>query len=84
MVTEGDPANATTLFTKQQRGAVITSSYEDEKAAVHMAPEWLLPQHEAAAKRTDKQSLHKAIRKLEAGFCGLIFQSLKSLKMCCR
>ncbi len=69
MVTEDDPANPTTLITKQQRGAVITSSYEDEKAAVHMAPKWLLPPPETAAKRTDSQSFRKVIRKLVEGFC---------------
>ncbi len=41
MVTEGGPANPTTLITKQQSGAVITSSYEDEKAAVRLLPERL-------------------------------------------
>ncbi len=30
LVTEGDPANPTTLLTKQQRGAAITSSYDEE------------------------------------------------------
>ncbi len=28
VVTEGDPANPTTLLTKQQRGAAFTSSYD--------------------------------------------------------
>ncbi len=68
MVTDGDPVNPTTLITKQLLGAAITSSYEDEKAAVHMAPGWLLPPHETAAKRTDSQSLRKAIREMVAVF----------------
>ncbi len=63
MVTEGDPVNPTTLITKEQRRAAITSSYEDKKAAVHMAPECLLPPHGAAAKRTYNQILRTAIRK---------------------
>ncbi len=83
MITEGDPANPKTLITKKQRGTAITSSYEDKKAAVHMAPEWLLPPHEAGAKRTESQSFRKAIRKLVAGFlCEFPFQGLQSLKMC--
>ncbi len=41
VVTEGDPANPTTLLTKQQRGAAITSSYDEEKAVMRMALEWL-------------------------------------------
>ncbi len=40
VVTEEDPANLTTLLTKQQRGAAITSSYNEEKAAIRMALEW--------------------------------------------
>ncbi len=33
VVTEGDPANPTTLLMMQQRGAAITSSNDEEKAA---------------------------------------------------
>ncbi len=62
VVTEGDPANPTTLLTKQQRGAAFTSSYDEEKAAMRMALEWLLPSHAAAAICTDSQSLLKAIQ----------------------
>ncbi len=61
VVTEGDPANPTTLLTKQQRGAAFTSSYDEKKAAMRMALEWLLPSHAAAAICTDSQSLLKAI-----------------------
>ncbi len=57
VVTEGDPANPTTLLTKQQRGAAFTSSYDQEKAAMRMALEWLLPSHAAAAICTASQSL---------------------------
>ncbi len=57
VVTEGDPANPTTLLTKQQRGA-----YDEEKAAMCMALEWLLPPHVAAAICTDSQSLLKKIQ----------------------
>ncbi len=62
VVTEGDPANPTTLLTKQQRGAAFTSSYGEEKVAMRMALEWLLPSHAAAAICTDSQSLLKAIQ----------------------
>ncbi len=62
MVTEGYPANPTTILTKQQRGAAITSSYDKEKAALRMALEWLSPSHAAAAICTDSQSLLKAIQ----------------------
>ncbi len=41
VVTKGDPANPMTLFTKQQRGAAITSSYDEKKVAMRMALEWL-------------------------------------------
>ncbi len=58
VVTEGDLANPSTLLTKQQRGAVFTSSYDEEKAVL----EWLLPSHAATAICTDSQSLLKAIR----------------------
>ncbi len=40
MVTEEDPADLTTLLTKQQLRAAITSSYNEEKAAMRMALEW--------------------------------------------
>ncbi len=33
VVTRGDPANTTTLFTKQQHVAAITSSYDEENVA---------------------------------------------------
>ncbi len=62
MVTEGDPTNTMTLLTKQQRGAAITSSYDEEKAAMRMALEWLSASHTAAAICTDSQSLFKAIQ----------------------
>ncbi len=62
VVTEGDPANPTTLFTKQQRGAAITSSYDEEKVAMRMALEWLSPYHAAAVICTDSQSLFKTIQ----------------------
>ncbi len=56
-VTEGDPANPTTLLTKLQREAAITSSYDEEEAAIRMALECLLPSHAAAAICNDSQSL---------------------------
>ncbi len=40
VVTEGVPANPTTLLTKQQDCAAITTSYYEEKAAMCMALEW--------------------------------------------
>ncbi len=60
VVTEGDPANPPTLLTKQERGAAITSSYDEEKATMRMALEWLSPSHAAAAICTDSQWLLKA------------------------
>ncbi len=62
VVTEGDPANPTTFLMKQQRGAAITSSYDEEKAAMRMALEWLSPSHAAAAICTDSQSILKAMQ----------------------
>ncbi len=62
VVTKGDPANPTTLFTKQQRGAAITSSYDEKKVAMRMALEWLSPSHAAVAICTDNQSLFKSIQ----------------------
>ncbi len=62
VVTEEDPANPTTILTKQQRGAANTSSYDEEKAAMCMALEWLSPSDAVAAICTVSQSLLKAIR----------------------
>ncbi len=62
VVTAGYPANPTTLLTRQQRGAAITSLYDEEKAAMRMALEWISPSHAAAAICTDSQSLLKAIQ----------------------
>ncbi len=62
MVTGEDPANPKNHLTKQQRGAAITLSYDEEKAAMRMALEWLSPSHAAAAICTDSQSLLKAIQ----------------------
>ncbi len=58
-----DPASPTTLLTKQQRRAAFTSSYDEEKAAMRMALEWLSLSHTAAAICTDSQSLLKAIQR---------------------
>ncbi len=52
VVAGGDPANPTTLLTKQQRGAAITSPYDEEKTTMRMTLEWLLPSQEAVAIRT--------------------------------
>ncbi len=62
VVTEGDPANPTTLLTKQQRRAAITLAGNEEKVAMRMALEWLLPSHADAAICTDSQSLLKAMQ----------------------
>ncbi len=59
MVATDDPANPTTLLTKQQRGAALTSSYDEEKTTMRMTLEWLLPAQEAVAIRTASQSLLK-------------------------
>ncbi len=64
-------ANPTTLLTKQQRGAAVTSSYDEEKAAMRMALEWLLSLHAAAAICTDSQSFLKAIQSGSADTTGL-------------
>ncbi len=61
VVTEGDPANTTTLVTKQQRGAAVLSSYDEEKAAMRMALKWLSLSHAASAICTTTQWLLKAI-----------------------
>ncbi len=55
VVTEGDPANPTTLLTGQQSGAAITSSYCKEKTAMHMALEWILPLHAPRQQVTSKK-----------------------------
>ncbi len=48
-VLEGDPVNSTALLTMQQRGAAIVLPYNEKKAAMRMALEWLWPSHAAAA-----------------------------------
>ncbi len=53
VASEGDPAKPTTLSTKQQCRAAITSSYDQENAAMRMALEWFLPSHAAKAIFTD-------------------------------
>ncbi len=55
MVVTGDPTNLPTLLKKQQRGTAFTSSYDEEKAAMRMALEWLLPSHAAVAISMDIQ-----------------------------
>ncbi len=62
VVTEPGSAYPTTLLTKQQRGSAFTSSYDEEKAAMRMTLEWLLPLHAAVAICTHSQSLLKAIQ----------------------
>ncbi len=59
---EGYPATPPALLTTQRRGAAITSSYDENKAAMHIAIEWLLPSHAAATICTDSQSLLIAIQ----------------------
>ncbi len=49
VVTQGDPAILTPLFTKQQRRPANTSSYDEEKVAMRMVLEWLLPSRAAVA-----------------------------------
>ncbi len=49
----------------------MTSSYDEEKAAMCMALEWLSPSHVAAAFCTDSQSLLKAIQSGSADTAGL-------------
>ncbi len=61
-VTEEDPANPSTLLSKLRRGTHVTWSYDDEIAAMRMAPEWVLPSQATAVICTDSQSLLKAIR----------------------
>ncbi len=71
VVTEGDPANPTNLLTKQRRGAAFTSSYDEEKAVMRMALEWLRPLHAAVAICTDSQSLLRALQSGSADTTGL-------------
>ncbi len=63
---ESGPANPTTLLTNQQRIAAITSSYNEETAAMRKVLEGLLQSHAAAAICTDRQSLLKAIQSKSA------------------
>ncbi len=60
VVTEGKPANPTTLLAKQQRGAAFTSSYDEEKAAICMALECILLSQATLAIYTDTQLTLKA------------------------
>ncbi len=60
VVSEGEPANPSTLLTKLHRGAVLTSSYNGEKVAIRMAPEWRLQLSEVASICTGRQYLLKA------------------------
>ncbi len=62
VVIEGDAANPKTHITKKQRGTAFASSYDEEKAAMRMALEWLSPSHAATVICTDSQSLLKAIQ----------------------
>ncbi len=61
VVTEVDPVDPTILLMKQQSGETNTWSYDEEKAAMSMALEWLLLLHKAAAMCTDIKSILKAI-----------------------
>ncbi len=63
VASDGDPAKPTTLNTKQQCGAAITSSYDEEKAAMRMALEWFFPSHAAKAIFTDN---HRAMQSSSA------------------
>ncbi len=58
---EGDPTSPITVLTKKKRGASLTSSYDEEKATMNIALEWLLPSHDAAAVCIDRPSLLNAI-----------------------
>ncbi len=69
VVIEGDAANPTTHLTKRQRGATFTSSYDEKKAAMRMAHEWLSPSHATTTICTDSQSLLKAI---QSGFADTV------------
>lgn len=42
VVTGGDPANSTSLLTKQRREAAFTLLNNEEKVAMHMALKWIL------------------------------------------
>ncbi len=62
VVTEGDPANPTTLLTKQERGVPFISSYAQEDVVMHTTLEWLPPSPEATAICTDRQTLLMTIQ----------------------
>ncbi len=49
VATEGGPANSATLLRKQAHETVIISLFDEEKATMPMALEWLLPSLEAVA-----------------------------------
>ncbi len=55
VLTEGEPEKPTTILMKQKRGTVITSLYDEEKAAIYMAFEWIFPSHATLAICTDIQ-----------------------------
>ncbi len=50
------------MVQKQQREVAITWSYDEEKAVVRMALEWLLPLHKAVVICIDSHSLLKTIQ----------------------
>ncbi len=64
IVSRGDPAHPTILYQSHLRGAVFTSSFEEEAAAMQLTLEWATTNHPEYSLTigTDSQSLLKAIK----------------------
>ncbi len=64
VATVGDPADPVIIYKSKARGAELTSSYEEEKAALLLALDWARAKcpTERISICSDSQSLLKAIR----------------------
>ncbi len=62
VATVGDPADPVIIHTSKVRGAELTSSYEEEKAALLLALDWAWANcpTERISICSDSQSIHKA------------------------
>ncbi len=63
VTTIGDPVNPVVVLTSKIREAVLTSSYEEENAALLLAPDWARAHCPTGriANCSDSKCLHKAI-----------------------
>ncbi len=57
IVTRGDPANPTILHRSDLRGAVFTSSFAEEVAAMQLALEWATANHHQPTHAQSAQSV---------------------------